>query len=209
MKAKSTRIVTFFMKCWVLVVTLFLLIDLISSFTGIYTLFPPNAPFIFKAAVSAGISVSAVAMNGVGKIFRVLARQGYSVQIWSVKSSYQAVPVTSPVVAWCVTIIPPLLAAFDWFTSFIGTCIIFSGFGIENMDNIWTIFSWFMGLFSTNIIAAFAIVITTVLSSCSPFLLLQLGESEKYVKSMADALEKKRQQDEQKFRDSQITPDPV
>lgn len=200
---KSTRILKVFVKLWFLIITMFLFIDAISSFIGIYTLFPKESNPFFKIAISFGISVSAVIANGVGKIFRVLAKEGYSVLVWSVKSSYMEIPVTSPVVAWCVTILPPLLAFYDWFTSFVGTCLLFSGFGMENIQNIWGIFAWFVSLWNSNVIAAIAILITTILSSCAPFLIIQLGESESHIKFMAETLEEQRKADEKAIEHQQ------
>ncbi|BBM87135.1 hypothetical protein [Candidatus Uabimicrobium amorphum] len=178
---KSSRVLKVFIKLWIMVTAIFVVLDLVTSIIGIYTLISNKTPLIFRIIISFVLALSAIIANGIGKIFSVVTKEGYSVRVYSEKNGFQDVIVTSKLVYVLVGQLPLFLSAFDWLTSFLGTCILFSKHSVTNIDEVYSIFLWFMLQFNENVVVAIIITIITIFSSCSPYLLLRLSEIDEYI----------------------------
>lgn len=166
----SNIILRIFVKLLSSSITVFLILDIISSFIGIFVLIPKSNIF-FKIIIAASLSSFAIVSNGCGKIIREILRNGFHVMIGK-----REIEVSSRYVFLISCVLPSIFAVWDWFTSYLGYCILFSGLAFNKTNDIYHLVNWHYSQFDQNILIATCVILSCILTSCSPYITLRLAE---------------------------------
>ncbi len=168
----SNYVLLLFVKLLILVIFIFMLADMLSSFWGLFLIFTGSSvPDSIKYIASASIALLAMISNACGKVIREILRQNFYIKV-----DKKSVEVCSKFVYYCTSFLPVFLAVWDWLTSFIGFVWLLSGQKIENMKGLGAIFSWYAKQFGNDILLAMLIFVCTICSSCAPYIFLRLCE---------------------------------